>query len=515
VQQIVIDPEGEFATLRERFDYIVCAPTGADAVATPATAAALARALWKAGTSAIVDIYELKAHERTAFVRRFLEALVNAPRADWHPTLVVVDEIHVFAPQASQCESTSAVIDVATRGRKRGLALVGATQRLSKLHKDVAAELLNKLVGRTGLDVDVQRAADELGMTRAAATEALRNLQPGEFFAFGPALSTTVVRTTIGAVATTHPETGRRALVAPPPASSKVRAPRATLAGIPRAAAREAQTVDELRAELAKVRRALTLAEKAGSGDGVPEAEVQRRIDAALVARAAAAPSTRLPAKTLKAVAGAIAALQEVEMSSGDSATAAQPPRATHSSRATAAQPVRTAAPAPGPVADGMTGPEQRILDAVAWLESVGVDEPEQAAVAFLAGYSAGGGAYNNPRGRLNQRGLVEYRPGGRIRLTDAGRAAANRPAAPATNEELQARVLQRLGGPEQRLLRPLIDAYPASMPNTALAQAAGYTPGAGAFNNHRGRLRSLGLIDYPQPGHVVAKGLLFPKGRG
>ncbi len=39
VQQLVIDPEGEFASLREKFDYIVCAPHDADAVATPQTAA--------------------------------------------------------------------------------------------------------------------------------------------------------------------------------------------------------------------------------------------------------------------------------------------------------------------------------------------------------------------------------------------------------------------------------------------------------------------------------------------
>lgn len=38
VQQIVIDPEGEFSTLRERFDYIVCAPRGAAAHAPDAPA---------------------------------------------------------------------------------------------------------------------------------------------------------------------------------------------------------------------------------------------------------------------------------------------------------------------------------------------------------------------------------------------------------------------------------------------------------------------------------------------
>jgi hypothetical protein len=169
------------------------------------------------------------------------------------------------------------------------------------------------------------------------------------------------------------------------------------------------------------------------------------------------------------------------------------------------------AQPTSAPIADGLTGPEQRILDAIAWLESIGVDEPEQPAVAFLAGYKYGGGAYNNPRGRLSQRGLIEYRPNSAIALTDAGRALANFPAAPASNDELHERVLQRLGGPEQRLLKPLLDAYPYPLSNADLAALAGYTAGAGAFNNPRGKLRTLGLIDYPQPGLVVARDLLFP----
>jgi hypothetical protein len=78
------------------------------------------------------------------------------------------------------------------------------------------------------------------------------------------------------------------------------------------------------------------------------------------------------------------------------------------------------------------------------------------------------------------------------------------------TSDELQRRVLERLPGPEQRLLTPLLQAYPKPMTNEALAEAAGYTAGAGAFNNPRGRLRSLGLVEYPQPGHVVAKPVLF-----
>jgi len=109
-------------------------------------------------------------------------------------------------------------------------------------------------------------------------------------------------------------------------------------------------------------------------------------------------------------------------------------------------------------------------------------------------------------------KGLVDYLPGGLIRLTDAGAAVANAPEAPGTNEELHERVLDRLPGPEVRLLRPLLAAWPEPLSNDALARAASYAPGAGAFNNPKGRLRSLGLIEYPSAGHARARDLLFPR---
>lgn len=302
VQQLVIDPEGEFATLREHFDYIICAPSGADAVATPKTAALLARRLLEAGVSAVLDIYDLKAHERQLFVKRFLDALINAPRSLWHPVMVVLDEAHTFCPQTGSAEAASAVIDLATRGRKRGQCLVLATQRLSKLHKDAAAECLNKLVGRTGLDVDVKRAADELGMTPRDAMEQLRGLAPGEFYAFGPALSNAVAKVKIGTVVTTHPKSGHRMMQAPPAPSAKVRQQLAKLADLQQDAEEEARTMEDLRQQLATVRGQLTKAQRQAEQAGVPEAEVLKRIQSAVAAAereiAAPAVSRMLPNAT-------------------------------------------------------------------------------------------------------------------------------------------------------------------------------------------------------------------------
>lgn len=156
-----------------------------------------------------------------------------------------------------------------------------------------------------------------------------------------------------------------------------------------------------------------------------------------------------------------------------------------------------------------LTGPEQRILDAIAWFESISIHEPELAAVAFLAGYSVSGGAFNNPRGSLRGKGLIEYR-GDRLVLTDAGRSLARIPEGDLTAQQLQARVLARLPGPEQKLLTALLQAYPDSLANEELAARSGYAPEGGAFNNPKGRLRSLGLIEYPEKGRAVARPLLF-----
>src|SRR2546421_2590821 len=211
VQQIVIDLEGEFATLREKYDYVLAGKEG-DTPAEPNSAALLARKLLELNVSAIIDLYELHYQDRKQFVRLFLESMINAPKHLWHPCLVVIDEAHKFCPEKEQSEASSAVIDLATLGRKRGYCAILATQRLSKLHKDAAAECNNKLIGRTNLDVDMRRASEELGFTAKTQQLSLRELQAGEFFAFGPAISPTVQKITIGEVQTTHPKAGSRLL---------------------------------------------------------------------------------------------------------------------------------------------------------------------------------------------------------------------------------------------------------------------------------------------------------------
>lgn len=158
----------------------------------------------------------------------------------------------------------------------------------------------------------------------------------------------------------------------------------------------------------------------------------------------------------------------------------------------------------------GITGPEQKVLNALAWCESIGQNKPPNELVAFLSGYkhfrSTG---YTNPRGYLKSRGYLDY-SNGAVFLTDAGREHAETPEAPLTQEALHGAVLNRLDGPERKLLAPLLKKYPEGISNAELCTTAGYMhERSTGYTNPRGRLKSFGLIEY-NSGEVKARDILF-----
>jgi hypothetical protein len=97
VQQVVIDPEGDFVTLAEPFGHVVVDGSAYD----QAEIAKLAARIRKHRASVILalDGLELEAQMRCAAV--FLNTLFDAPRDEWYPALVVVDEAQMFASAAA------------------------------------------------------------------------------------------------------------------------------------------------------------------------------------------------------------------------------------------------------------------------------------------------------------------------------------------------------------------------------------------------------------------------------
>ena len=525
VQHIIIDPEGEFASLREKYDYVLAAKQGGDVVADPRLAKMLAHRLLDLNVSAIIDIYELKAQDRKLFVRLFCEALVDAPKKLWHPVIVVIDEAHVFAPQKGEAESMAAVIDLATRGRKRGFCSILATQRLSKLHKDAAAEMNNKLMGRAAQDIDMKRAAEELGFTGREEQHELRNLEPGEFFCFGPAISRTVQKVMVGSVETSHPKAGSRIAVEAPPPTAAVKALLPKLGDLPAEAEQERKTLEDTKRELSQARRDLTLAKKEQRPPD--ESVIERRVAVAVGAkerelageqRVAAQRVTSLE-RVIKDTSGQLAGLAE-KMAKAVNGAAPQgvalydvskvapippPPRQE--------RPEPRPAPEPPPQAEmhgsleGLKSGAIRILGELASRHPLTLSKAQ---VGTLTGFTPSGGTFGTYVSELKRRGLIEI-SGKEVSVTDLGLDAAGEvPAAPTTHEEAMAIWRRNLKAGCYRMLEIIVSYGSPGIERDELAEVSGFTASGGTFGTYLGILRRNELISV-QGSTVAAQEILFP----
>jgi uncharacterized protein len=507
VQQLIIDPEGEFATLREKHDLVIISASGGDALAHPKTAALLAQRLLETQASAVLDISDLKAHDRHSFVRLFLESLIDAPKALRHSALVVLDEAQMFCPEKGQGESeaSAAVIDVATRGRKRGLCLVAATQRISMLHKGVAAECKNRMIGGTSLDVDVKRAAFDLGMPPAEALKILRALEPGHFYAFGPAFHQLQPREFVtGDVHTSHPKVGHRQ-AAPPAPTQAILALLPKLADLPKEAEQQAKSMEDLRRELAQTKRELTLAKKAQPVTGPSREDLKTAetsgfsrgresgIDAAL--KAIAGQRKSLNAALHKAI---TVTLAEFDAVSDDLKL---PPVAWTQPTAKPAQNIQKLFTPPAPLVRAVKHPgngsepsslgkaERKILSVLAQFP----DGCEIGKLTLLTGYRKSGG-FLNSLSALRTAGYMEGTNTGTMRITPEGLSQGPFPELPQGDDLLRYWLEHPSFGACERKVLAALAQNPQGLAIEELCAETDYKK-SGGFLNSLSALRTAGVL--------------------
>lgn len=472
--------------------------------------------------SCVVDVSEFSEGDKTRFLTDFAERLYRRNQEPLHLFLEESDDYIPQKPFREQARCLRAWENIVRRGRARGIGLTLISQRSAVLNKNVLTQVetlfslrITSPQDRTAIEAWVKYHGQSKEIL-----ESLSGLGNGEAWVWSPQWLGVMKRIQVRRRSTfdsgaTPTMKGRRA---------------ATLADVDLGdiQQRMSDTIErakendpkELKAELARVRRELDLARAAKPAPD--ELAMQRQLDAVkaeyhervmkpFAGRLAIALRNVVDIETAtKALTTVLTEGAEI-LSSGKHALTMPVKRLSNDTQRREPLPARQPSPKQHPIGgqSPLTGPEQRILNALAWFEAIGVPEPEGNAVAFMAGYSPMGGAFQNPRGKLRVAGFIEYR-NDRMALTDAGRALAQSPDIPPTREGLHAAVLARLPGPEQRLLRPLLEAYPRGITKEELAAAAGYAPTGGAFQNPRGRLRTLGLVEY-RDGTIVARGILFP----
>ena len=164
-------------------------------------------------------------------------------------------------------------------------------------------------------------------------------------------------------------------------------------------------------------------------------------------------------------------------------------------------------------VAGDLAPPQQKILDAVRWLESVNVTEAARPQVAFLANQSSKSSAFERHLAAVEKAGLIYYPRPGYVGLTEAGRYRAAAPDTPLTTEQLQETIIDRLPPPQGNIVRTLAKCFPGELTRDELARETNQSATSSAFERHVAAVEQFGFVRYPRAGAVVATEVLFLNG--
>jgi G:T/U-mismatch repair DNA glycosylase len=155
---------------------------------------------------------------------------------------------------------------------------------------------------------------------------------------------------------------------------------------------------------------------------------------------------------------------------------------------------------------------QRRILDALAWFESIGVQAADRNAVGLVAKIKPTGGHFGNTIGPLSTNDLITYPTEGTVSLTEHGRAMASVPDSPPTLEEYHRNIrmiLAKKNGTSARMFDVIVD-YGGDITVQQIGELARVDPEGGHFGNCIGPLGTLGLITR-RDGIVRPTELLFP----
>ncbi len=416
----------------------------------------------------------------------------------------MIDEAHQFCPEKGQAESSSSVIDLQTRGRKRGFCGVIATQRISKLNKDAAAECNNVLVGRTTIDIDRKRAADDLGFTTKDQERGLRKLADGEFFGYGPAISKEdYIKIMVGDVETTHPEPGKN-LIKASKTPDNIKKLLKDVIDLPKEAEEDLKTTNDFKKKIVELKRELRHSQHSQPKPIADEKALQRSHDHGF--KEADRISMDILKKTnlglekfKRGVQGIVTncnKLLQVEIPHFPvkSNTINERP-VIPSIQKVSTTPPREIIPTNDIADDINDEPEQKVLGLCPKrVYSFLYANPDKGftkiQLGLMTGYSPKSGGFNNAVYSLNTRGLTR-KEGNLIYLGETDSEIASE-----RQEEFSIDLfVQKLPKCPKELFKLLLDNPGQEFSRDEIAGHTGYSPTSGGFNNAVYKLNTLGLI--------------------
>ena len=203
VQHIILDPEGQYPSLRSagrpyliigkgRDVELVLRLVGRDVDGKEEwevdgeAVARLILAVVDRGVSVIFDMSDYDLSDQYIIVRSIADALVTLPESHPRTTAVIIEELQDYAPDGGGKDTShNSVRRLAKRGLKRGVFMLGVSQRVADVSKGVITQLKTKIIGGTD-HKDAKRALEELGMS-PSDRQLVTDLEQGQFWVKGPA----------------------------------------------------------------------------------------------------------------------------------------------------------------------------------------------------------------------------------------------------------------------------------------------------------------------------------------
>lgn len=560
-QVVVIDPLNGWWGLKSSADgkragypVVVFGGNHADVPLSGTEGKALADFVVERRVPCVFSLRHLNVSAQRRFVTDFSEQLFFRKGEEQHqdPVLVVIDEAHKFIPQKTFSDMTHMVhaIEALVReGRSSGIGVTLIDQRAASVNKDVLTQVELMVVHRTTAPQD-KKALDEWikdnagEERRAEFMKSLARLALGEAWFWSVGWLDTFrrvqvrMRETFDSSAT--PKPGER------------RVTPSTLADVNLDELREqlATTIEQAKAnDPAELKRKVATLERELERAWREAPPAEEKIVEKYVITDQQMENLRTLFEDVKTYTGRLEMckfafedgmgkfIAELETYKGSAAARGRVPGvpgipldssarqlATRAARAAErgegtrrAKAVLGENPMQALAGVKLSNTQQRVLDALAFFESIGNFEPTNLQVGAVALLDATGGHFSNTVGPLSSAGLVQ-RGEGRMRLTDLGRVYAHVPDRVATLDEyhgvLRARVQKARSASKRTvdILDVVISRGGEPVTNEEIGREVGIDHTGGHYSNTIGPLSTLGLITR-RDGTVRPTEILFPEG--
>ncbi len=196
---LVIDPEGEYLSLRKLFDFVILGlnKDTCDILITEENAASLAVKMLKNKINVIIDVSYTDDTSRQEIISSYINSIIDNSSSmiyDASPLQIIIEETSKFARRGINTISNTKCITslkrLAQLGRMRGISTFYNAQRVNQLPIAIRSDYNTMIIGKCLDDGDIKRYATIIGLRSGPSRELkieLRKLKH-EFFAWGNGL---------------------------------------------------------------------------------------------------------------------------------------------------------------------------------------------------------------------------------------------------------------------------------------------------------------------------------------